>query len=84
MSGNGKRILALGFAVLASAFVGLVWGVVLRQLGEAMVDCVKDGAGAGGGTLVVSVAVIMLFPFRDDGPDTGTPQASNPPGAPVA
>ncbi|MEU8835229.1 hypothetical protein [Streptomyces sp900116325] len=83
MSGNGKRILALGIAVLVSAFIGLVWGVVLRLLGEAMVDCVKDGAGAGGCTFVASVAVIMLFPFRDD-PGTGNAQASNPPGAPVA
>ncbi|MFE9864803.1 hypothetical protein ACFYPZ_19060 [Streptomyces sp. NPDC005506] len=83
MSGNVKRVLALGIATLASAFVGLAWGVVLRLLGEAMVDCVKDGAGAGGGALVLSVAVIMLFPFKDD-PGTGMPQASESPGTPVA
>ncbi|MFF3793813.1 hypothetical protein ACFYXW_27835 [Streptomyces sp. NPDC001981] len=83
MSGIVKRILALMVSALASAFVALGWGVVLRLLGEAMVDCVKDGAGAGGGTFVLAVAVIMLFPFKDDPGTGGTPPVSSSPRAPV-
>jgi hypothetical protein len=85
VSGNRKRQLALLFGVMASAFVGLGWGVILRLLGEPLVECVKDGGAAGGGTFVASLAVILLFPFQDD-PGMGMPVPSTPapPRAPAA
>lgn len=77
MSGNAKRILALMFGALVSVVVGLAWGLVLRGLGEVVLDCVKDGAAAGGGAFVVCLAIIVLFPFKDD------PCANVPPPPPA-
>ncbi|MFJ6893624.1 hypothetical protein [Streptomyces hokutonensis] len=84
MSANGKRLVALGVSALAAAFIGLAWGVVLRGLGESVLECVKDGAGAGGGTFVVCLAIIVLFPFKDDPGTSLTPQAPAPPRTPTA
>ncbi|MFF4510560.1 hypothetical protein [Streptomyces mirabilis] len=83
MSGNVQRVLALMVGALTSAFVALGWGVILYALGEPVIDCVKDGAAAGGGTFVVCLAVIVLFPFKS-GPDAGMlpPPASAPPRTP--
>jgi hypothetical protein len=85
VSGNVQRVLALMVGALASAFVGLGWGVILHTLGEPVIDCVKDGAAGGGGTFVVCLAVIVLFPFRDDsGRGVTASPTSNSPGAPTA
>lgn len=83
MSGNAKRILALMFGALVSVVVGLAWGLVLRGLGEVVLDCVKDGAAAGGGTFVVCLAIIVLFPFKDDPGVSLPPQAPAPPRTPT-
>jgi hypothetical protein len=83
VSGNVKRVLALMVGALASAFVGLGWGVILRLLGEPLVECVKDGGTCGGGTFVVCVAVIVLFPFKDDHLPP-PPPVPTPPRAPAA
>ncbi|MER7983905.1 hypothetical protein [Streptomyces sp. NPDC095817] len=81
MSANGKKVLALMVSVLTSALMGLGWGVILRLLGEPVIECVKDGGAAGGGTLVACLAVIMLFPFKDD--QLPPPQLPAPPRTPV-
>jgi hypothetical protein len=85
VSGNVQRVLALMVGALASAFVGLGWGVILRALGEPVIDCVKDGVAGGGGTFVVCLAVIVLFPFKDDSSRSlSPPPAPAPPRAPTA
>ncbi|MFF4244274.1 hypothetical protein ACFYY2_07340 [Streptomyces sp. NPDC001822] len=85
MSGNRKRVLALIVGGLTSIVVCLGWGVVLRLLGDPVIDCVKFGAMAGGGTFGAAVAVTALFPFKDD-PATGgqAPPPSFGTGAPAA
>ncbi|MFD7677567.1 hypothetical protein [Streptomyces sp. NPDC060187] len=75
MSGYAKRILALMVSALASAFIGLGWGVVLRLLGESVLNCVKDGAAAGAGTFGACFAVVMVFHFKAD---AGTSQPASP------
>jgi hypothetical protein len=84
VSGNRKRILALVFGALVSVVVALVWGLVLRAFDDVVLNCVKGGAAAGGGTFVVCVAIIVLFPFSDD-PGVGLPpQVPAPPRTPTA
>lgn len=81
MSGNRKRLLALLLGAILSAFIGLAWGVALRLLGEPVVGCVKDGAAAGSGAMVLAVAVIMLFPVREDLSTPSAPTRSKEPAA---
>ncbi|WP_329289608.1 hypothetical protein [Streptomyces pseudovenezuelae] len=78
MSVTHKRLLSLVFSLLLSVIVGVAWGFILYATGEPGRKCVAPAGGAFGGSLVLCVAVIMLFPFRDDSGELGqTP----PPGA---
>lgn len=70
MSVNQKRLVSVAFGVLLSTVVGLVWGLLLSNMNEPDVECVKAGGAAFGGTLMVSFACIMLFPFKDDSRST--------------
>ncbi|MCZ4603349.1 hypothetical protein O3S80_06070 [Streptomyces sp. Lzd4kr] len=86
MSANKKRLIALGFVALTSLVVGLGWGIVLLALDEEIAECVKGGAAALGGTAVLGVAVILLFPFKEDERGRGGERVSssaNQPGAPI-
>ncbi|GHG99131.1 hypothetical protein [Streptomyces lanatus] len=85
MSANRKRLICLAFSVLLSIIVGLVWGLMLYAMDEPGVECVKAGGTAFGGSIMVGLAVIMLFPFKDDGGAGTTAQApvENRPGTPA-
>ncbi|MEU1258421.1 hypothetical protein ABZ445_34535 [Streptomyces chartreusis] len=87
MSANKKRLIALGFVALMSLVVGLGWGIVLLALDDEIADCVKGGAAALGGNAVLGVAVILLFPFKEDergGGGERVPPSVNRPGAPTS
>ncbi|MEU3512602.1 hypothetical protein ABZ733_32970 [Streptomyces longwoodensis] len=66
MSANQKRLVALAFSLLLSIATGVAWGFILYGTGTPGRECVQPAGAAFGGTLVLCVAVIMLFPFRDD------------------
>ncbi|MFC8871537.1 hypothetical protein ACFUAC_28495 [Streptomyces sp. NPDC057148] len=87
MRPNYKRFIAVAFCILVSAFVGVVWGVIMRVLGDPVIDCVKSGGGAFCAVGMLGAAVILLFPFADDRPSGGTgqaPPAANQSGTPGA
>ncbi|MCH5676346.1 hypothetical protein [Streptomyces gilvus] len=79
MSANRKRILALLIGGLLSIIAGLVWGLILRVLGDEVIDCVKAGAGAWVSGFLITVAVAALVPFRDDSPGRDLDPPSQPP-----
>ncbi|WP_225638165.1 hypothetical protein [Streptomyces solaniscabiei] len=87
MSPNYKRVIAVAFCIIVSAFTGVVWGVIMRMLGDPVIDCVKSGGGAFCTVAMLGTAVILLFPFADDRRPPAPMQASpvpNPPREPVA
>ncbi|WP_330468719.1 hypothetical protein OG547_30125 [Streptomyces longwoodensis] len=71
MSANLKRVLALAFSLLLSLVSGVAWGFIRYGAGTPGRECVGPAGAAFGGTLVLCVAVIMLFPFREDGDQSG-------------
>ncbi|MEU3413248.1 hypothetical protein ABZ760_18615 [Streptomyces sp. NPDC006658] len=66
MSANHRRLIAVAFCLLISAFIGVVWGVVMRVLGDPVIDCIKSGGGSFGTSAMLGTAAILLFPFKDD------------------
>ncbi|WP_445283001.1 hypothetical protein [Streptomyces sp. DSM 118148] len=76
MSANQKSLIALVIDGLFSLLVGLAWGNILHALGEPLVECVKDGAGAFGACAVLGTAIIVLFPFKDDQAGQALPNAN--------
>ncbi|MFE5663434.1 hypothetical protein ACFQ7W_05830 [Streptomyces niveus] len=76
MSTTRKQLIAIAFSFLLSLLVGVAWGFILFGVGEPGRECVKSGGAAFGSALVLCIAVIMLFHFRDD--HNAEPQAPRP------
>lgn len=71
MSANQKRVLSLLIGGLVSTVAGLAWGLILRGLGDEVIDCVKAGASAFAAGVALTAGVTMAFPFKDDRPGGG-------------
>lgn len=74
MSGNFKKLIAVGYCLLVSLIIALVSGVVMAALGDPVEECVKTGGAAFIASAVLGVAIVALFSMPDD-------RGPNPPDA---